>query len=53
MASFLNVIKRSIDTKAFTKDYYEAVIATWSLRGWLTEAETAEALVYLDVAFAN
>lgn len=51
MTSFLNVIKRSISTKAFTKDYYQQVIATWNLNGWLTEAETAEALAYLEEVF--
>jgi hypothetical protein len=51
MASFLNVIKRSISTKAFTKEYYQSVIATWNLNGWLTEDETAEALAYLESVF--
>lgn len=49
MTSFLNVIKRSISTKAFTKEYYQEVIATWSLNGWLNETETTEALAYLEV----
>lgn len=51
MTSFLNVIKRSIATKAFAKAYYEEVIATWALRGWLTESETVEALAYLNETF--
>lgn len=53
MTSFLTVIKGSIKSKAFTKEYYESVIATWNLRGWLTEEETAEALVYLEEVFAE
>lgn len=51
MASFLSVIKRSISTKAFTKEYYQQVIATWHLNGWLTDPETVEALAYLDEVF--
>lgn len=48
MASFLTVIKISIRSKAFTREYYQQVIATWSLNGWLTPGEVAEALAYLD-----
>lgn len=51
MTSFLNVIKRSIATKAFSKEYYQQVIATWNLNGWLTDEETAEALAYLETVF--
>ncbi|WP_342759416.1 hypothetical protein [Kineothrix sedimenti] len=51
MISFLNVIKRSIKTKAFTKDYYQEVIAKWNLNGWLTDEEVTEALAYLDEVF--
>lgn len=53
MASFLSVIKISIKSKAFTKEYYEQVIATWNLNGWLTADETAEALAYLNEVFAE
>lgn len=53
MASFLAVIKRSISTKAFTKEYYQEVIATWNLNGWLTDLETAEALAYLEEIFPS
>lgn len=53
MESFLAVIKRSIKSKAFAKEYYEEVIATWNLNGWLTEEETAEALAYLEEVFAE
>jgi len=53
MTSFLNVIKMSIESKAFTKEYYQEVIATWNLNGWLTEAETTEALEYLDKVFPD
>lgn len=51
MVSFLIVITDSIKRKAFTKEYYEQVIATWSLNGWLTETETAEALRILNEVF--
>ena len=51
--SFLNVIKRSISTKAFEKSYYEEVIATWNLNGWLTDEETAAALEFLNETFAE
>lgn len=51
MTSFLNTIKRSIATKAFTKTYYQEVIAKWSLNGWLTDPEVTEALAYLDEVF--
>jgi hypothetical protein len=53
MASFLSVIKISIKSKVFTKEYYEQVIATWNLNGWLTAEETAEALAYLNEVFAE
>ena len=53
MSSFLTVIKRSISSKAFTKEYYEEVIATWNLRGWLTPDETQEALDYLEEVFSE
>lgn len=53
MASFLSVIKMSIKSKAFTKEYYEQVIATWNLNGWLTAEEVAEALEYLEEVFAE
>ena len=53
MKSFLNVIKRSISTKAFEKSYYEEVIATWNLNGWLTNEETSEALEYLNQTFTE
>ena len=53
MASFLAVIKRSIKNKSFEKAYYEQVIATWNLNGWLTAEETAEALAYLEEVFAE
>ncbi len=53
MASFLTVIKISIKSKAFTKEYYERVIATWNLNGWLTAEEVTEALAYLEETFAE
>ena len=53
MASFLTVIKISIRSKAFTKEYYERVIATWNLNGWLTAEEATEALAYLEEMFAE
>jgi SOS response regulatory protein OraA/RecX len=53
MTSFLNVIKRSIATKAFTKEYYQEVIATWHLNGWLTDLEVVEALAYLEEKFPS
>jgi hypothetical protein len=51
MTSFLLVIKRSIANKSFSREYYQSVIANWNLNGWLTDSETAEALVYLDEIF--
>ncbi len=53
MPSFLVVLKLSIKSKAFEKEYYEQVIATWHLNGWLTTEETAEALAYLEEVFAE
>ena len=53
MASFLSVLKMNIKAKVFTKEYYEQVIATWNLNGWLTTEETAEALAYLEEVFAE
>lgn len=51
MASFLAVIKISIKSKAFDKEYYETVIATWSLHGLLEPHETTEAIEYLNEVF--
>ena len=51
MTSFLNAIKRSIATKAFAKEYYQEVIATWHLNEWLTTEEVTEALAYLEEKF--
>lgn len=48
MKSFKNVIIRSIKRKAFTREYYEEMIATWLLKGWLTEDEATEIFVVLD-----
>lgn len=48
MTAFLNTIKKSIYHKAFSREYYQTVIASWSLSGFLTTEETADALAYLD-----
>ena len=48
MRSFKNVIIRSIKRKAFDREYYEEMIASWLLRGWLTEDEATEIFVVLD-----
>lgn len=53
MTSFLNVIKISIKSKAFTKEYYQEVIAKWNLNGWLEDDEVVEALAYLEEVFAE
>ena len=48
MQSFYIVITTSIKAKTFEREYYEQVIATWHLNGWLTEQEKADALSLLD-----
>lgn len=50
MTSFLNVLKNNIKTSytTRTKEYFQAVIAKWNINGWLTDAETQEALDYLE-----
>lgn len=51
MTSFKNVMIRNIKKKTFTREYYEEVIATWSLNGWLTDEEVAECLEVLEETF--
>ena len=48
MKSFKNVIIRSIKRKVFNREYYEEMIASWLLKGWLTEDEATEIFVVLD-----
>lgn len=48
MKSFKNVIIRSIKRKVFAREYYEEMIASWLLKGWLTEDEATEIFVVLD-----
>ena len=51
MASFKNVLIRSIKKQQFDKTYYEEVIATWILKGWLTEDEATECMEVLNEVF--
>ena len=51
MASFKNVLIRNIKAKRFTREYYEEIIATWSLHGYLTEEEVVEAMKVLDEVY--
>jgi hypothetical protein len=53
MASFYMIITDSIKRKAFSKEYFEQVIAKWNLNGWLTEEETTNALALLEEVFAE
>lgn len=50
MTSFLNVLKNNIKSSytTRTKEYFQAVIAKWNINGWLNDAETQEALDYLE-----
>lgn len=51
MTSFKNVLIKNIKAKRFTRDYYEEVIATWSLNGWLTTEEVTECMAVLDEVY--
>lgn len=51
MTSFKNVLIRSIRKQQFDREYYEEVIATWILKGWLTEDESTECMAVLDEVY--
>ena len=51
MASFKNVLIRSIRKQQFDREYYEEVVATWQLKGWLTEDEATECMEVLNEVF--
>ena len=51
MASFKKVLIRSIRKQQFNREYYEEVIATWILKGWLEEEEPTECMAVLDEVY--
>ena len=51
MASFKNVLIRNIKAKRFTREYYEEIIATWRLHGYLTDEEVIEAMKVLEEVY--
>ena len=51
MTSFKNVLIRNIKAKRFTREYYEELIAVWSLHGYLTEDELVEVMGVLDEVY--
>lgn len=51
MTSFKNVLIKNIRAKRFEREYYEEVIATWSLNGWLEEVEVIECMAILDEVY--
>lgn len=51
MTGFKNVLIKNIKAKRFTREYYEEVIATWSLNGWLTTEEVTECMIVLDEVY--
>ena len=53
MTAFKNVLKREISRKVRTKEEYQEIIATWILRGYLTQDEADELLAYLDEVYKN
>ena len=49
MTSFINVLISNITNRQKnTREEYEAVIANWILRGWLTDDEAIEVFAVLD-----
>ena len=49
MTSFKNVLISNITKRQKnTREEYEAVIANWILRGWLTDDEAIDVFVVLD-----
>ena len=51
MTSFKNVLIRNIKAKRFTREYYEEIIATWRLHGYLTDEEVIEAMKVLEEVY--
>lgn len=51
MTSFKNVLIKNIRAKRFTREYYEEVIATWALNGWLETDEVTECMAVLDEVY--
>ena len=51
MISWKRVLISSITKKQFDREYYEQVIATWQLNGWLTVEEATECMEKLDEVY--
>lgn len=51
MTSFKNVLIKNIRAKRFTREYYEEVIATWSLNGWIETEEVTECMAVLNEVY--
>lgn len=51
MTSFKNVLIMNMKSKRFNREYYETIIATWSLNGWLTIDEVTECMSVLDEVY--
>lgn len=53
MASFKNVLINTIRRSYGKKDrtYFETIVATWLINGWLTEEEGIEVMAVLDEVY--
>lgn len=51
MTSFKNVLIMNMRAKRFNREYYETIIATWSLNCWLTIDEVTECMSVLNEVY--
>lgn len=51
MTTFKNVMIKSIKSKGLTRENYETAIATWLIKGWLTDDEATECMTELNKAY--
>ena len=51
MTSFKNVLIRNIKAKKHEREYYEEIVAQWTINGWLTDEEAEEVMVVLESVF--
>lgn len=51
MTSFKRTLIRMVNKKAYEREYFEEVIATWLIKGYLTEEEADESLLAIENTF--
>lgn len=53
MMAFKKVLLRQIEKKTYTKEYAQEIVATWLLRGYLTEDEADEVLAKIEKVYGS